>query len=37
LVGTGIAALGLTGGFKQEPAAPLNIIPKESGQDLLKK
>jgi hypothetical protein len=37
LVGTGIAALGLTGGFKQEPAAPLNIFSKESGQDLLRK
>ena len=37
LVGTGILGLAATGGFKQEPAAPLNILPKETGEDLLKK
>ncbi len=37
LVGTGILGLAATGGFKQEPPAPLNIIPKETGEDLLKK
>ena len=37
IVGTGIGALALTGGFKSEPAQPLNIAPKETGTDLLKK
>ncbi len=37
VVGTGILGLAATGGFKQEPAAPLNILPKETGEDLLRK
>ena len=36
VVGTGLGALALTGGFKQEPVTPPNIVPKETGYDLLR-
>jgi hypothetical protein len=37
VVGTGLAGLALTGGFKQQPAEPLNIAPTETGYDLLRR
>ena len=36
IVGTGLGALALTGGFKKEPVTPPNIVPKETGYDLLR-
>lgn len=35
LAGTGIGALALTGGFKQEPVKAPNIVPRKTGQELL--
>jgi hypothetical protein len=36
LAATGLGALALTGGFKQEPVQAPNIVPRVTGQDLLR-
>lgn len=36
IVGTGLGALALTGGFKQQPVSPPGIVPTQTGYDLLR-
>jgi hypothetical protein len=36
IVGTGLGALALSGGFKQEPATRPNLVPAQTGYDLLR-